>query len=196
MAATRILGPIVAALLLIAACAGGSRQRGLGCACGGKPSSNAPAAPAASERSSDEAAPAPLPAPAAAQAGESSTVESSPVAELPDLDGPEWTRLESRAGTYQVVWRALEGEVPRNRDFTLEVWVLRDGRALGDGHLVVTGWMPAHGHGMLRRPRVERQENGSFRVEGMLLHMRGHWELFFEILEGTLSETAEFELDL
>ena len=56
--------------------------------------------------------------------------------------------------------------------------------------------MPEHGHGMLRMPRVVTREDGSYRVEGMLLHMRGHWQLRFEVMESGLSETAECALDL
>ena len=78
----------------------------------------------------------------------------------------------------------------------LEVWVFHDGAPVRDALLAVSAWMPEHGHGMLRQPRVEVRDDGSYHVVGMLLHMRGHWQVFFEVLEGSLSETAECALDL
>ena len=115
---------------------------------------------------------------------------------LPDFTEPSWTRVPSRANKYLVCWRAIGGSVPRNEDFELEVWALKDGQPVQDAVITVSGWMPDHGHGMLRQPSVEARSDGSFRVEGMLLHMRGHWQIFFEVLEGNLSETAECALDL
>src|SRR5262249_42017610 len=115
---------------------------------------------------------------------------------LPDFADPSWTRVPSRAGKYLVCWRSTSGSVPRNQDFDLEVWVLADGAPVTDAVLSVSGWMPDHGHGMLRAPRARAKGDGSFAVEGMLLHMRGHWQLLFEVLEGSISETAECALDL
>jgi hypothetical protein len=119
-----------------------------------------------------------------------------PAQALPDFSDTSWSEVRSRAGTYDVRWRSSSGQVPRNQDFALEVWVLKDGVVARDLHLDVNAWMPDHGHGMLRRPRAVAQPNGSFRVEGVLLHMRGHWKLRFEMLSGTVAETAEVALDL
>ncbi|HEX6884298.1 MAG TPA: hypothetical protein VF530_13045 [Planctomycetota bacterium] len=134
---------------------------------------------------------------AEAPAAQDSAHVSEPAAPvLPDFTAPGWTRVESRAGTYVVHWRTPAGAIPRNADFDLEVWVLRDGAPPAELLLDVNAWMPDHGHGMLRRPRAERQPDGSFRVEGLLLHMRGHWQVFFEMFEGTLAETAECAVEL
>jgi hypothetical protein len=114
----------------------------------------------------------------------------------PDFSDPSWNRIESRAGTYTLHWRAPCGAVPRNQDFELEVWVLRQGVVTRDVILDVHAWMPDHGHGMLRKTRSVTQADGSFRVEGMLLHMRGHWKVFFDLLEGAVAETAECAIDL
>lgn len=143
------------------------------------------------------AAPAP-PAPEGRTGGEppAGHAAEAPAPALPDLSDPSWNRVTSRGGTYVVCWRAVGGTIPRNADFTLEAWVLRDGQPRPDLFLDVNAWMPDHGHGMLRKPRAERQPDGSFRVEGMLLHMRGRWLLLFEMLENTIAETAEVALDL
>jgi hypothetical protein len=161
------LTPVAVALLLLGAClAERSRER---CTCG--PLTAPPADPVETP-----APPAPAPA------------------DLPDLSDPSWTRVPSRAGKYLVCWRALGGQVPRNEDFELEVWVLRDGAPVRGAQLVVNGGMPEHGHGMLRVPRAQERADGSYLVEGMLLHMRGRWVLLFDVLEGTLAEAAECEL--
>lgn len=147
------------------------------------------------ERNASPAVAAPVAEPSA-RPSEPSTAPSSPAATPPDFADPTWNRTPSRAGTYVVQWRSLSGKVPRNEDFTLEVWVLRDGKAVTGAFLDVHAWMPDHGHGMLRQPRAQARADGSYLVEGMLLHMRGRWQLFFDVLEGTLAETAECALDL
>jgi hypothetical protein len=148
-------------------------------ACGTRAPEEAAAVAAESTLSRGEPPPAPAAAPA-----------------LPDFTTPEWTRVTSRAGTYLVCWRSEPRTIPRNADFELDVWVLRDGAPVADAILTVSGFMPEHGHGLLRAPRAERQEDGSYRVTGMLLHMRGHWQLLFEVLEGSLAETAECALEV
>jgi len=141
------------------------------------------------------APPAAEPAAPSDAPGEAAPSALAPSA-LPDFADPAWTRVASRAGRYLVCWRTPDGKVPRNQDFELEVWVLHDGAPVRDAVLSVSGWMPEHAHGMLRAVRPEARGDGSFRVVGMLLHMRGHWLLRFDVLEGTLSETAECALDL
>ena len=184
------LTPILVVLALFGACLGARNQRD-GCACGPEPSRPAEAvAPPASGTVKHEEEVAETPQ------SEASLPPPDAPPSLPDFTDPSWTRVPSRAGKYLLCWRSLTGNVPRNEDFELEVWVLRDGQPARDALLSVSGWMPDHGHGMLRQPRAEVRTDGSFRVEGMLLHMRGHWQLFFEVLEGNLSETAECALDL
>lgn len=178
--------PIFVVLLLFGACLGSKTFRE-GCACG--PERPAPASEVAGTH------PAGAQVLAASEPG-ASPPASTAVAPLPDFADPSWVRVPSRAGKYLVCWRSLAGSVPRNQDFELEAWVLRDGTPVRDAELTVSAWMPDHGHGMLRQPHAEVRSDGSFRVAGMLLHMRGHWQLFFEVLEGSLSETAECALDL
>ena len=150
----------------------------------------------ASEQAVDPEFVSPSPNSSASFAPEAPTEPEPPQATLPDFSAPGWNEVVSRAGTYRVHWRTPSGKIPRNEDFELEVWILRDGAPARDVHLDVHAWMPDHGHGMLRKTRPEAQPDGSFRVQGMLLHMRGHWKLFFDLLEGTVAETAECALDL
>lgn len=189
----RRLAPLLVLLVLFGACLGSKGKREA-CACGperaegtGATEGVEPSSPAATREHSPE--PASL-------AGARPAAGASAAASLPDFTDPSWTRTPSRAGQYLVCWRSVGGSVPRNEDFELEVWVLADGRPVRDATVAVSAWMPDHGHGMLRQPRAEARDDGSYRVAGMLLHMRGHWLLRFEVLEGSLSETAECALDL
>jgi hypothetical protein len=148
------------------------------CSCGG-PS----APPTATDSAPTEAAPAPNASPEAPPA-------------LPDFSDPSWTRTPSASGQYLIAWRPAPAPIARNQDFALDVWVLEDGAPRNVTGLAVSAWMPDHGHGMLRAVRPEARPDGSYRVENMLLHMRGHWLIVFDLLEGTLSERAEHSLEL
>jgi len=134
-----------------------------------------------------------------------------PVGELADEPDPDpWAEAGYRSaptslGTYVVRWRPVGGEVPRNEHFELEVLLCENPDSTGepgepvpinDAILVVSGWMPDHGHGMIRQPRATPDGDGRYRVKGMLFHMPGHWQLFFDPIVDGVSERAEFELDL
>jgi hypothetical protein len=45
----------------------------------------------------------------------------------------------------------------------------------------VEATMPEHKHGMNYAPTIKRGEDGRFRVEGMLFHMPGSWEVAFDV---------------
>ena len=56
--------------------------------------------------------------------------------------------------------------------------------------------MPEHGHGMNRVPRIEAKGGGRFRAEGLLFHMPGKWELYFDVTRGALTERAQADVHL
>jgi hypothetical protein len=110
-----------------------------------------------------------------------------------------WRTLVSREGNYTVQWRALPEPIPSNESFELEVKLFRgtsELAPLSGARLYVSGWMPEHGHGMLRGPRATDNGDGSYRVRGMLLHMSGRWQIFFDLVDGASSERAECEVVL
>lgn len=125
-----------------------------------------------------------------------STAPAAAAQALPDFSDARWTRVASRTNRFLVCWRALAERVPRNEDFTLEVWLFDDGRALSGATLSVGARMPEHNHGMLRVPRTTDRGDGSYAVEGMLLHMRGHWELVFDVLSGNDEDVAVSAIEL
>jgi hypothetical protein len=129
----------------------------------------------------------------------SSTVPEEPANQPAAENGDElegWNVASGEAGLYQLAWRPVEGSVPRNEDFELEVVLRRDGRPLPGMRLAVSGWMPAHGHGLVREPVVTDLGDGRFAVEGVLLHMRGLWELVFNVTDGVSADSVRFELQL
>jgi hypothetical protein len=110
-----------------------------------------------------------------------------------EADG--FRRGETDGGTL-VAWRPLGGELPRNRHFDLEVWIVRAGEPVRGAELLVRADMPEHGHGMNVEPRAYAQSDGSYRVRGLLLHMGGRWELALHVVEPGRFQRAVFELEL
>lgn len=111
---------------------------------------------------------------------------------------PVATSLEApRTATYSVAWSTVDGgAIPRNVECELLVTVMRDGEAAGVERLDVSAWMPDHNHGLVQLPEVLDLGGGRYRVEGLLLHMRGRWELRFGIFDPGVRETVVVELEL
>ncbi|MEM9383399.1 MAG: FixH family protein [Planctomycetota bacterium] len=107
--------------------------------------------------------------------------------------------LVTRDGAYLVTWSPAGASIPINDPFEVDVQVERndESRAPVTGaEVVMTCYMPDHGHGMLREPRSEELGEGRYRVRGLLLHMDGFWTVSISIVEGGLSSTADDELRL
>ncbi|KAA3611828.1 MAG: hypothetical protein DWQ01_07010 [Planctomycetota bacterium] len=85
-----------------------------------------------------------------------------------------------------------EGGPPLNRHFSLQVLV--PGPA--PEKVVVDADMPAHRHGMLTQPVLTPQEEGRYRVDGMLLHMPGAWVITVDVTRNGVVERSEFPLNL
>ena len=102
---------------------------------------------------------------------------------------PGVTEAETRHGATQngkfVVWWTSEpSPVPLNAPFSLRVWAARvaaPDTPLVGAHIDVSAQMPEHGHGMERTPRITPQPDGSTLVEGLLFHMRGHWDIVINV---------------
>ena len=99
-------------------------------------------------------------------------------------------------GGYVLRWRPVGGEVPRNRACALELELERGGRAWEGAPILVRGWMPDHAHGLVREPSVEDLGGGRYRVTNLLLHMRGLWQLIFDVGTGAGRDAVVFELRL
>jgi hypothetical protein len=105
-----------------------------------------------------------------------------------------------RLGSHAVRVTFTPAQPPLNEPFDADVEVLRGcggaaPPAEGVG-LRLGGWMPEHRHGMVSEPRVRPNGPGRFRVEGLLLHMAGVWELQFDVTDGGVLVRLGFDLRL
>ncbi|MFN0242964.1 MAG: hypothetical protein ACKVWV_08750 [Planctomycetota bacterium] len=137
-----------------------------------------------------------------------STLSSAPsasaappaAAAAPDAAWKNGTSVLSNAGRYRVVFEQGGAEWPRGKPFGFVAWVF-DARTpdvpLTDVALTIDAAMPDHQHGMNRVPTVLQDANGKQQIEGVLFHMPGYWELYFDITRGAHVERAQvgFEVE-
>jgi hypothetical protein len=118
------------------------------------------------------------------------------------VEKPAWTskhELRSNAGAYVLHFDPAPEAMPDNEPFTIEAWIAlaaSPGELCSDLSLTVDAAMPEHGHGMNRVPKITRAEDGHFVVEGMLFHMTGRWELYFDVTRGAVTERAQCDVKL
>jgi hypothetical protein len=67
-------------------------------------------------------------------------------------------------------------------------------RVMAD-EMMFTATMPSHGHGMNTEPQVIANDDGTFGVTGMLLHMEGWWEMTADVTVMGTTERATFNVD-
>jgi sugar lactone lactonase YvrE len=104
----------------------------------------------------------------------------------------------SNGGRYHVRIRAPE-PFPANEMFamTVEVETGCDApRRPAGPRLRVDGAMPAHRHGMNTDPVVTPLGGGRYEVKGLLLHMLGRWELYFDLTDAGVTERAQLDVVL
>ena len=109
---------------------------------------------------------------------------------------PPWEgahELASNAGGFVLRYRSAPEPIPWGEPFDLRVWL--PGKGPG-ASLAVDAAMPEHGHGMNRVPVVTEAGDGGYAVEGLLFHMPGRWELYFDVTEGAVTERAQVEVVL
>ena len=105
----------------------------------------------------------------------------------------------SNVGTYELAITPKPAAFPMNEpfDITVRVTAANDSSSTEDDvDLTVDAAMPEHGHGMNQRPEVNRVQDDVFIVKGMLLHMPGRWEIYFDVTRNGRTERAQFELNL
>jgi hypothetical protein len=110
-----------------------------------------------------------------------------------------WQTLRSNGGRYAVRVRVPDGGWQRGSALGFDVRVSESNELTGrlaDVALAIDADMPEHLHGINRVPRVERRDDGSFRVENLYLHMPGWWELYFDVRQGPWTERAQLRVDL
>ena len=114
----------------------------------------------------------------------------------PETAEASWQTAVTRKATYEVSWRPSASTVPLNQHFDVEVRVNKGGTPVEDAAVVLRCDMPEHGHGMNVVPQSAEAGGGLYRVEGVLLHMRGRWVMTIDVLVDGSAESTEFELQL
>lgn len=102
-------------------------------------------------------------------------------------------------GTFYVQVTPQPNPIPLNQMFTLSIAVSQaDDHAMAAAGttVAVDARMPAHNHGMNLQPRVTAIGDGTFRADGLLLHMPGQWELYVDVTRAAEMERATFVIDL
>jgi hypothetical protein len=89
----------------------------------------------------------------------------------------------AESAQYRLAWRSDPAPIPVGRLFALEVTVCPRAPGGTVAGLGVDARMPAQGHGMNYKPSVKPVGDGRYRVEGLMFHMPGQWELVFELRE-------------
>ncbi|MGI9245008.1 MAG: FixH family protein [Verrucomicrobiales bacterium] len=105
--------------------------------------------------------------------------------------------LPTDGGSFKVTITPESGSIDRNQHFVVGVKVdAGDGEAAGI-EVSVDADMPAHRHGMNTKPEVSPlDEEGEFRVEGMLFHMGGDWVISVEVTRAGSTEIASFPVSV
>ncbi len=111
---------------------------------------------------------------------------------------PEEIELRSNAGTYLVRYHTAPAPIPANELFAIEFTVLAaaTGAPVSDVEVSVDAAMPDHGHGMNTQPALASLGPGKWRAEGMLFHMPGYWELYFDVRRAGRGERAQAAVHL
>ncbi len=126
-----------------------------------------------------------------------------PREEIDDPTAPKpWdggAEIASNDGAWRVVYKVGKSPIPRGETFSIDAWVFAadaPDKPRADVSLAVDAAMPQHGHGMNRVPRIESLGGGRFRIDGLLFHMPGKWELYFDVGRGALTERAQADVEI
>jgi hypothetical protein len=89
-----------------------------------------------------------------------------------------------QSGAVQAAWKAVGAPIAVGNLFAIEVQLCPAGTAL----VRADATMPEHRHGMNYRPSVKPLGDGRWRVEGLMFHMPGRWELQLDVRADGRSE--------
>ncbi len=104
--------------------------------------------------------------------------------------------VSSNDGRYAVELETTPAVLAVNQPFDVALKVLPKNGAAKDLDVVVDARMPAHFHGMNRVAKITRAGENTWKAEGLVFHMPGHWELYVDITQGGATERAQIDVDL
>jgi hypothetical protein len=86
------------------------------------------------------------------------------------------------SANYTLVYRSAPAKIAVGRHFALDIAACAKGAAAAPASLSVDAFMPAHGHGMNYKPAVTKAAPANrFRAEGLMFHMPGRWDFYFDV---------------
>jgi len=111
--------------------------------------------------------------------------------------GKDLRKFDSNGGSYAIELSTSPAAIAVNQPFDVSVTVTPKKGAATDLEVLVDARMPAHFHGMNRTAKVTRGKDGTtWKAEGLVFHMPGHWELYIDITQGGATERAQLDVDL
>ena len=75
----------------------------------------------------------------------------------------------------------MPDKIPVGQHFSLEMAVCANAGAPPPESVSVDAHMPEHRHGMNYKASVKPAAGGRYRVDGLMFHMPGRWEIIFEL---------------
>jgi hypothetical protein len=105
-------------------------------------------------------------------------------------------KFDSNGGRYSVELETTPGAISVNQPFDVTLSVTPKSNPAADLGVQVDARMPSHFHGMNRLAKVSRGKGNSWKAEGLVFHMPGHWELYIDITQGGATERAQLDVDL
>jgi len=126
-------------------------------------------------------------------------VSSMPVSSAPQVIQPiPAAVLTTSGGAYRLLVAPGPADIPKNQmfSFTVQVRDASGNQPVTGIELAVDAAMPAHHHGMNTKPKVIANPDRTFTVRGMMLHMSGDWEIYFDVTRGGATERAQMNVNL
>ncbi len=100
----------------------------------------------------------------------------------PCAPGPGSAQLDS--SRYTVALRTAPDPVAVGKHFALELAVCPKSGAKPPENVRVDAHMPEHRHGMNYTAEVIPGPGGTYRAQGLMFHMPGHWEILLDLRSG------------
>ena len=108
--------------------------------------------------------------------------------------GDRTRRIEN--AHYAVVFKTMPDPIAVGSHFSVDFAVCPQGDAEKPRNVRIDAQMPEHRHGMNYRPVVVASGPGAYRADGLMFHMPGRWELFFDVVTSAGSERLTVPLSI
>lgn len=118
-------------------------------------------------------------------------IAASPLAVAAPSCGADLRGAQTLASAdYVVAYRTQPEKIEVGKHFSLDIVTCVKGAAPAPSGVAVDAFMPEHGHGMNYQAVVKTRANPQeatravgthFRAEGLMFHMPGRWDLYFDV---------------